>query len=61
MTSLLVLLVTAFGSALIIGFGFWAERWLRKNYPYLVGASPLSPPANKTKIVLRPKNPQRPK
>ena len=49
MTLLLVLLLTAFGSALVISFGFWAERWLRKNHPYLVGAS--SPPL----LVLRSK------
>ena len=55
MTLLLVLLVTTTGSALVIGFGFWAERWLRKNHPYLVGAISLPRPEPKPKPILRPK------
>jgi len=35
----LVLIVTAFGSLLVIGLGFWVGGWLRKHYAYLVGAS----------------------
>jgi len=56
-TLLLVVLLTALGSALVIGFGFWAERWLRKNHPYLVGASSLPRPEPKPKPILRPKQP----
>ena len=57
MTLFVVLIVTAVGSTLVIGLGFRLEGWLRKNYPYLVGASSLPRPEPKPKPVLRPKQP----
>lgn len=57
MTLFVVLIVTAVGSLLVIGLGFLVEGWLRKNYPYLVGASSLPRPEPKPKPILRPKQP----
>lgn len=58
MTLFVVLVVAAIGSLLVIGLGFWVEGWLRKNYPYLVGASPLPGPEPRPRPVLRPKQPE---
>jgi hypothetical protein len=58
MTLFLVFIVTAIGTPLVIGFGFLVEGWLRKNYPYLVGANPLSQPEPPPRPVLRPKQPE---
>jgi hypothetical protein len=55
MTLFLVFIVTAIGTPLVIGFGFLVEGWLRKNYPYLVGASSLPRPEPKPRTALRPK------
>jgi hypothetical protein len=57
MTLFVVLIVTAVGSLLVIRVGFWVEGWLRKNYPYLIGASSLPRPEPKPKPILRPKQP----
>ena len=59
MTLFVVLIVTAIGSTLVIGFGFRVEGWLRKNYPYLVGASPRSQTEPPLRPILRPKQPLR--
>ena len=53
-----VLILTAIGSLLVIGLGFRVEGWLRKNYPYLVGASSLSAPESRPRPVLRTKQPE---
>jgi hypothetical protein len=53
-----VLIVTAIGSLLVIGLGFWVEGWLRKNYPYLFGASSSPGPESRPRPVLRPKQPE---
>jgi hypothetical protein len=55
MTLFLVFIVTAIGSPLVIGLGFLVEGWLRKNYPYLVGASSLPRPEPNPKPILRPR------
>lgn len=57
MTLFVVLIVAAVGSLLVIGLGFLVEGWLRKNYPYLVGASSLPRPEPKPKSILRPRQP----
>jgi len=57
MTLFVVFIVTTVGSLLVIGLGFLVEGWLRKNYPYLVGASPQPLPEPKPRPILRPKQP----
>ena len=57
MTLFVVLIVTAVGFLLVIRVGFLVEGWLRKNYPYFVGASSLPRPEPKPKPILRLKQP----
>ena len=56
-TFLFVFFITINGTAIIIGFGFVAERWLQKSYPDLVGDPSPNTPEPRTKIISKQKQP----